>query len=206
MKIKLEENPILIDVGGSKQPHDLLPPKYHYEVLDVTGKVHKFTNIDLNLCKPFPIESNTIDGYYTSMLLEHLHVKATIYTFAEMYRTLKPGGMIRTVVPDIDKAIKWYMNDPNMLKSTEMPSMPEHYPPTNLGLLLSWFISPPPIKASGRSGHQNAFNRETMTWYMDKAGFINVKQKSFNDCHEYYIGKDIPRYKSWALYMEANKK
>jgi SAM-dependent methyltransferase len=54
--------------------------------------------------KEFPIENDSVDLYYSEHVLEHLPDINCEHVLREIYRTLKPGGAARIVVPDIDIA------------------------------------------------------------------------------------------------------
>ena len=75
-------------------------------------------NVDFRKKEPFPFEDNTISIIFTSHMLEHMDNEAGINIVNESYRVLKPGGILRIVVPDLAKAllayevkdIKWFLN------------------------------------------------------------------------------------------------
>ncbi len=62
-----------------------------------------------NLLEGIPFSDNYFDLVYHSHLLEHFP-KAESYIFIkECYRVLKPGGIIRIVVPDLEEITKTYI-------------------------------------------------------------------------------------------------
>jgi len=62
-----------------------------------------------NLAKGIPFESNSVDVVYHSHVLEHLD-KAVVDGFLlEVKRVLKPGGIHRIVVPDLEYLCKQYL-------------------------------------------------------------------------------------------------
>jgi SAM-dependent methyltransferase len=62
-------------------------------------------NIDFRKKGPFPFEDNTISIIFTSHMLEHMDNESGINIANECYRVLKPGGILRVVVPDLEKAL-----------------------------------------------------------------------------------------------------
>jgi len=67
---------------------------------------------DLFSHKELPIEGNSAELIYLSHILEHIDNDSAQYILNESYRTLKPGGTIRIVAPDIDREFKaWKEND-----------------------------------------------------------------------------------------------
>jgi len=62
----------------------------------------------LNLNKPLKFDDNSVDAFFSSHVLEHLFLYKTKNLLKEIYRTLKPGGFIRIVLPDLDLLVKKY--------------------------------------------------------------------------------------------------
>lgn len=63
-----------------------------------------------NLSKKFPWEDNSVDYIYTSHTLEHFDREEGLHFLSESYRVLKLGGIIRILVPDLEVAIKKYLD------------------------------------------------------------------------------------------------
>ena len=61
-----------------------------------------------NLNQDLPWESNSIDVVYSSHTLEHLNKTNGHSLLREVYRVLKPGGICRFVVPNLDTIIEEY--------------------------------------------------------------------------------------------------
>ena len=53
----------------------------------------------------------SVDVVYASHLFEHLSLSSANLFLAESYRCLKPGGVIRVVVPDLYQICKKYINE-----------------------------------------------------------------------------------------------
>ena len=62
-----------------------------------------------DLRRPLPWNSNSVDVVYSSHTLEHLSKDDGEHLLAECYRTLKPGGIIRIVVPDLKRFVEQYL-------------------------------------------------------------------------------------------------
>src|SRR5204862_460110 len=62
----------------------------------------------LDVSKPFPFPSNSFDFVYSSHMFEHIPKGQLSSTLREIYRVLKSGGLVRTVVPDLDYFIGQY--------------------------------------------------------------------------------------------------
>lgn len=60
-----------------------------------------------NLTKPFPWKSGSVDVTYSSHTLEHMSREEGRQFLSECFRVLRPGGVIRIIVPDL----RWYVDD-----------------------------------------------------------------------------------------------
>jgi len=65
---------------------------------------------DLNLENPLPLEDNSVDIFYCSHVLEHLSNKKVNHIIKELYRTLKPKGVVRILVPDLERAYNKFIS------------------------------------------------------------------------------------------------
>lgn len=79
-----------------------------------------WTNIDIistsehviehNILEGLPFRNQTFDGAYCSHVLEHLEPEAGHGLLSEMARVLKPNGVVRIVVPDLEGLAKTYLS------------------------------------------------------------------------------------------------
>lgn len=63
------------------------------------------TTLRHNLKKGIPFPSNSADAVYHSHLMEHIDRDAVIDFHREIYRVLKPGGIQRLCVPDLEQLV-----------------------------------------------------------------------------------------------------
>jgi SAM-dependent methyltransferase len=70
------------------------------------GIFGKLTHLDVT--RRFPWRDGTFECVYSSHLLEHLYREQALHAIAEMRRVLKPGGLCRIAVPDLDAMIRSY--------------------------------------------------------------------------------------------------
>lgn len=79
----------------------------------------EWINVDFNsknpkviisdLSKTLPFDNSSIDVLYHSHLLEHFDKNTGINFIKECMRILKPGGLIRIVVPDLENIVQSYL-------------------------------------------------------------------------------------------------
>lgn len=62
----------------------------------------------LNVTKRFPYPDGTFDYVFSSHMLEHLCPDEATGCLREIHRVLKPGGVLRLAVPDLDYIVASY--------------------------------------------------------------------------------------------------
>ncbi len=84
---------------------------YHYHPSWVNVDFHKTGEhvIAYNLINGIPFEDESFDVVYHSHLLEHFPKRFAPLFLKECYRVLKPGGIIRIVVPDLEQIVRIYL-------------------------------------------------------------------------------------------------
>jgi len=66
--------------------------------------------LDFNRCLPFV--NDTFDGVFCEHVLEHFSLEGGEKLMHEVCRSLRSGGVARIVVPDAEKILKTYFEDP----------------------------------------------------------------------------------------------
>lgn len=85
--------------------------------LDVAPVDANVMAVDINKGLPFP--SEFLDVCYSSHLLEHLDKAGARNLIAECFRVLSHGGVIRLVLPDLERLAKEYLRILNVVMSGE---------------------------------------------------------------------------------------
>ncbi len=94
--------------------------KVNYLNVGCGDKFHTaWTNIDMgsnsphvrvhNLLQGFPYGDNQFDALYHSQVLEHFPKEKAGAFLRECFRVLKPGGIVRVVVPDLENIASEYL-------------------------------------------------------------------------------------------------
>ena len=65
--------------------------------------------IQHNLCSGLPFHDNEVDVVYHSHVLEHLAPDQGERMLTECFRVLRPGGVLRIVVPDLEQIARLYL-------------------------------------------------------------------------------------------------
>ncbi|TRU84854.1 MAG: methyltransferase domain-containing protein [Microcystis novacekii Mn_MB_F_20050700_S1] len=76
--------------------------------IDIASSSPEVREYDIRKNLPYP--DAEFDACYSSHVLEHLKQKETQKLLVECYRVLKPKGIIRIVVPDLESIVRDYLN------------------------------------------------------------------------------------------------
>ena len=172
----------------------------------------------LNLAKGvLPFHDNEIAYVYTSHFLEHIARAAAEKTLGEVHRVLMPGGVLRIVVPDLERVVVSYLNNPGDNSFHE--SFPEIENPT--WRLNAYFGRYPngnrksakvklfeALFGTSASGHEHRWMYDSgdMNILLRSVGFENAKKVRFREGTtpnlDYLDTQDHARD---SLYMEATK-
>lgn len=70
-----------------------------------------------DVVKGLPIANSEADVVFCSHVLEHLAYEDALVALGEVYRILKPGGLFRVVVPDLESRVREYVNNYDRLET-----------------------------------------------------------------------------------------
>lgn len=124
--------------------------------------------LDLNwdLRNPLPFEDNTVDFIFNEHFFEHLEVEEARAAMKDLMRILKPGGVMRVAMPDLEWVVDNYLhlsieNDP-MIKNRDMGFVKTRA--ERLNMSFSWW------------GHKWLYDWEELERRANEAGYTKVKR------------------------------
>jgi SAM-dependent methyltransferase len=138
----------------------------------------------LDAARKFPLPNSRFDYVFTSHMLEHLYPEEGETCIREIYRVLRPNGVVRISVPDLDLHVAEYnCQNPN-----------------------SFLDSIFGYTGSGRGRkHRNKwwYNEESLSLSLRQAGFREVYRCTFRQgrCADVELLDNRPR----SLFMEGVK-
>ena len=135
-----------------------------------------------------PFKANTFLGVYLEHTLEHLYPFEAIKLLSEIHRVLKPNGIVRITVPDLDIYIQEY----NKEKRSEQFSKFEN------GCELIWSLTQ-------NFKHYSVWNFEMLKMQLEKNKFKKVVKQNFRQGENESILLDREDRKHETLYVEAKK-
>lgn len=147
-------------------------------------------------------DDNSVRYIYTSHFLEHLeYPKAALDFVRECYRLLTPGGVLRIIVPGIEKIIGAYVQGDQAFFAIQEEMHPS-WCTTKLEHLMY------ALQQNGQ--HKYGYDFETLEKLLSQAGFGEIVESDYNksqvdDLRIDYRAKTDNKGKYLSLYVDATK-
>jgi SAM-dependent methyltransferase len=178
--------------------------------------------------KGLPYADDSVDVVYHSHMLEHIDRPFVLGFQKEVFRVLRPGGIQRICLPDLEKAVRRYLE--SIEACEQNPALiPSH--DARVAELLEQSVRKEAAGTNTQSGwrrraekailgdarargetHQWMYDRFNLRRIVEQAGFRDFRIKSWNvsDIPDWEkIGLELlaqgPEYKVDSLYVECRK-
>ena len=182
-------------------------PVINSEMINIDFFFEKGIDYGADLRYPLKIEDDSIDGIVCEHTMEHLTFKDDEKLMQECYRILKPGGVLRIILPDVSKFLNAYGNrNQNWFDEWENLYFTKSLNPERAKRRLSSKMGAISFVLQ-EYGHISAWDEETLNHFLSKVGFENVEVKSFREGakKELLIDLDSETRKFVSIYIEAEK-
>jgi SAM-dependent methyltransferase len=135
-----------------------------------------------DICKGLPVADNSVQGIFASHVLEHLAYDDFNLALRNTFRILKPGGVFRLIVPDLEARARRYVQavaagapeaSLEFLRASHLGI--ERRPRSLLGRMRLLF---------GGSAHLWMWDEPSMVSHLASAGFADIRRCEFGDCHD----------------------
>lgn len=154
---------------------------------------------------PLPFDDDTWRGIYAHHVVEHLSYEDGDLLFRECLRTLKPGGVFRMIVPDLEIFLRLYLAEDAATRQEIFRLYPPH--------AMESFALKTPLEMVDLVFRDNKYNRHLSAWDWETAntrlrdvGFsVVVKQQVNESIDPKLAGHDKPHWSQFSLYVEAVK-
>lgn len=81
-----------------------------YDLDEYRRRLNGYRFVHHDLAYGIPFRDASVDFLYSSHFLEHLGEAAALLLLQDSYRVLRVGGVIRVCVPDLEKAVQFYLH------------------------------------------------------------------------------------------------
>ncbi len=131
---------------------------------DLNGTQDTFM-LNFDLRGGVPARDSSLDLIYHSHMLEHLNFTDGIAFTKECFRALKPKGVMRVLVPDLELFVNAYASD-NTFFLDEYRRVLDNKIYITKGSIFMGMLH--------NHGHKMGYDFETLKWLLENSGFSNV--------------------------------
>lgn len=139
-----------------------------------------------------PVSDESVDVLYCSHVLEHLTVEEVHFALENCYRYLKPGGIFRLVLPDMEIMAREYINStsPNAVHDfMRLAWLGKESQSRDLVSFLRHWLS--------RGQHLWMWDYKALSQELGKVGFKNIRRARFGDSGV-SVFTDVEDYERWT--------
>lgn len=161
-------------------------PTLRFEQLPLIGRLYvknetRFpSNVEYgDITKGLPVDDATCDAVYCSHVLEHLSLNDCRAALLNTHKILKPGGVFRLVLPDLEYLVGLYVE-----KSRDGMASPaiEFMKASGLGLeKRDRGIKGLIYSALGNSQHFWMWDYQSLARELEAAGFVEIRRAQYGD-------------------------
>lgn len=122
-----------------------------------------------------PAADGTLDAVYHSHMLEHISFKDGLDFLQKIYNAMRPGGLHRILVPDLEAFARSYVGGDGFLlskyKAHVLQEDAEIYE-TKAAIFMGMLHN---------HGHLCGYDWDTLYWALDRIGFKKITRKLFQE-------------------------
>ncbi len=164
--------------------------------INVDGWKHPGVNIVHDCRRSLPLLNNSARGILCEHFLEHIDFMEEVPVFlSECWRALRPGGILRLVVPDAEQYLVAY--------ATPGWDLMRHLRDTRQYQTKMEVVNE--VFRGGGWRHKFAYDYETLECVVKRAGFRSVSRKKFGESAHPDLAIDRSHHSRESLYVEAVK-
>ncbi len=181
--------PIKLEVGGHN-------PRDGWLVTNVNA----VTRLYLDATKRWPVTAGSVEYVYSDNVIEHLTLQAGRQMLVEAHKSMRPGGVIRIVTPDLRAHVDMYLQGASVL-SNEVSS---HY--RDIGQQVEHPVDLIRIPVAAFGHHAGyLYDFDTLAEELNRAGFQDVIRCELGESkHDALRGLDLRSQEGGAqLAIEA---
>ena len=146
-------------------------------------------DLSWDLSRPLPFSSNSVEAVFAEHVLEHFTYSAGLKVLRNCHRVLRPGGVLRLGVPDLERYSRGYLGMDPILDQCR-PGRP-----TRAVAFAEIFY---------RYGHRSAYDAETLLMACRESGFARAEPSVFGQ-GSIGAATDSESRREDTLYVEAVK-
>jgi predicted SAM-dependent methyltransferase len=176
----------LLNLGSGSLNHESFVNADFYRLHKIWSKNRPDWMLDIT--RPMKCHDNYWDGVLIEHTNEHILYTHNYVMLSELYRTMKPGGVLRIIVPDLDKYLEWDKLRETIPKMNRYHSLPEAI-----------------CNLTQNHLHVSVWNFKLMSELLNDIGFVDIVKTSFMNGSLNELLVDSENHEWQSLYLEAKK-
>ena len=153
-----------------------------------------------------PFDDNSVRGIFSEHFFEHIDYVHDAPTFLrECFRTLQPGGVLRLIVPDLERYFRAYAESDWTAFARIRPLDGDHRADHHYGWTYNTQMELINFVLRQGQQHKFAYDFATMEFLMKKCGFATVIRQEYGRSVMPELCIDTPIRATESLYVEAVK-
>lgn len=166
----------------------------NFDILDLRdwASQQRYSFVQWDILKGIPFDDDIVDAIFVSHVLDYFTYEDGLRFLTECHRVLKPGGVLRVLVPDAGKLIKNY--ETGVVNKFDELSAAVSARETQVSKLHELLVG----------GRHSIYDSWTLLKAFVTAGFKNAEQMRFRSSKSYIVQKEtIDLYPELSLIVEA---
>jgi SAM-dependent methyltransferase len=137
-----------------------------------------------DIIKGLPLKEGELEGIYCSHVLEHLSLDDFRVALSNTYKVLKPGGIFRMVLPDLEFYARTYLDELSggdklaAMRFIRQSMLGIEHRPRGLGGMVRSFL--------GNSHHLWLWDYSSLAAELAAVGFRDIRRCAYNDGPEVF--------------------
>jgi predicted SAM-dependent methyltransferase len=132
-----------------------------------------------DITRGLPVAPNSCSAIYCSHVLEHLALDDFEVALQNTFTYLKPGGVFRFVLPDLEQLARTYLSNSSDTASQWFMEKSclghKHRPRGMIGFIKTWLSN---------SNHLWMWDERSITARLKQHGFYNIRRTQFGDAED----------------------
>jgi predicted SAM-dependent methyltransferase len=146
-----------------------------------------------DVTKRLPFKTASVRYIYSSHTFEHFTYACSLRLAQECHRVLESGGVLRVVVPDLERIVRWYLADNGAMASHKLLQR------LSLSHGIRDLVHP-------GANHAQMFDERSLCHLLREAGFSDPRVAAFAESKIPDINDvELEQRKNESLYVEAER-
>ena len=178
-------------------------PNIHDHVINLDYLWRPGVDICWDISRGIPLPDRTMKGVFSEHCLEHFDLQDGLLLLREMFRVLRPGGIVRLIVPDAGM----YLNTYSKRKFGNEPVFPFESKESCEGSFVP-LLSVNRVFYQDRdssAGHRTMYDEALLELVLRKSGFEGAKRRGYRQGEIPELLLDTPSRECESLYIDARR-